>query len=64
MAKLVKHVLGCRLDASLNPLIGTMLCEAAPVFDRVFEAYRSMHDLLIELELIKMLHIAKITAER
>lgn len=64
MAKLVLQVLGCRLDATLTPLTGLMLCEAAPALDRVFEAYHSMHDLMLELQLIKLFHITKITTDR
>lgn len=64
MAKLVLRVLGCRLDAALTPLTGLMLCEAGPALDRVFEAYHSMHDLMLELQFIKLFYITKVTTER
>lgn len=64
IAKLVLRVLGCRLEAALPGLVGVLVCEAGPGLDRVFEAYLSAHDLMVELNLIKFSHCTKFTSNR
>ena len=64
LGKLVLRVLDCRLDAALSSLVGVVVCEAALTLDNVFQAYLSLHDLMLEFNLIKFSHLTKFTENR